>query len=269
MTVTDSPSHNAGVDEAQLLFEEAKQRRRHRWLITGIATFVFVVLLGIVVGLLALQGGGDSPRPVARPSLASPAAAVAGTAFSIRPVLCYAPPFSVASGQAPSTGPLPECSASTQLTGSNLQVTPASNNVNGYTSNNIIPDPNFTTYPSTISANNKQNQELLLPGTGAAGSGRYVLGPAGLTRSAIAHARATHYPGQWTINLTLTPKGSAQWNTLAEQTFHEITGVVINGQVVSAPIMQPTQSSFTSFNGQLQISGGFTEHQARAIASEL
>ncbi|MGA3147046.1 MAG: hypothetical protein ABSF33_06175, partial [Acidimicrobiales bacterium] len=55
-----------------------------------------------------------------------------------RAALCYAPPLTVAKGKAPSTGPLPTCTAATQLTAANLQVTPNSNNVNGYTSNTNI-----------------------------------------------------------------------------------------------------------------------------------
>ena len=162
------------------------------------------------------------------------------------------------------------CSPSTQLTASNLQVAPDSGNVNGYTSaTNISVDPQFASYPSTTSSNKKLDQDVLLPGSPGQGSDRYVLGPAGLARTAIARAEVTKFSGVWAIDLTLTPKGSAQWDKLAEQQFHAIVGFVVNGQVVSAPITQPTQSSFTSFDGQLQIGGGFTEHQARVIASEL
>jgi len=45
------PDHTAEVDELQLLFREAKQRRRRRWLISGIATLAFLVVVGMVVGL--------------------------------------------------------------------------------------------------------------------------------------------------------------------------------------------------------------------------
>ena len=270
MTVTDTPTRRFGVDEAQLLFEEARQRRRRRWLIGGIASLAFVVLFGTAIGLWAIQSGGGTPRPVSQPSPALPPAAVAGSGFSIRPVLCYAPPYSLAPGQQRSTGPLPTCSPSTQLTASSLQVAPDRNDVNGFTMNTSEnADPQFTTYPSTPASSQRPNQDVLLPGTPANGAGRFVLGPTGLTGSAIAHAWATHDNGQWTISLTLTSKGSALWDALARHTFHEITGVVINGQVVSAPIVQPAQSSFTSFNGQLQVSGGFTEHQAKSIASSL
>lgn len=272
MTVTDTPTHRAEPDDTQVLFEEARQRRKRRWLIAGITALVVVVMaLGITIGLLVSRGGG-STRPVSPAGPApSVAAASAKVSFSIRPVLCYAPTYAVPAGQAPSTGPLPACSPSTQLTASNLQVAPDSGNVNGYTSNsNVNADPQFATYPSTTSSNGEQSQEVLLPGTATSGSsGRYVLGPAGLTRTAIASARAISESGQWTVRLGLTPNGSAQWDSLAAQQFHAIVGVVINGQVVSAPITQPTQRSFASFDGQLQISGGFTEHQAKAIASGL
>jgi hypothetical protein len=270
VTVTDTPTQTSEVDEAQLLFHEARERRKRRRLISGIGAVVVVLLVGISVGLLASQGGGSSPRPLAHRSPTPSASAAASAGFSIRPVLCYAPPYAVAPGQGSSTGPLPACSPSSQLTPSNLQVVPASNVVNGYTnSNNIGPDNQFATYPSTTASNNMQNQVVLLPGAPGGGQSRYVLGPVGLNRSAIAHAHVTHPSGQWAIYLTLTPNGSAQWDRLAKQQFHATVGVVINGQVVSAPITQPTQSSFTSFDGQLQISGSFTEHQAKTIASEL
>jgi preprotein translocase subunit SecD len=56
---------------------------------------------------------------------------------------------------------------------------------------------------------------------------------------------------------------------LGRARLHAIIGIEIGGKVVSAPIMQPTQSSFSSFNGQMQISGSFNEKQAKALAAEL
>ncbi len=186
-----------------------------------------------------------------------------------RPALCYAPPFSVAKGKVPSTGPLPTCSSSTQLTAANLQVTPNSSNVNGYTSNtNIAADPAFATYKSTSPLNDNKNDSVLLPGTSAEGSGRYVLAPAQLTGTAVKSASAQLNNGQWTVNLVLTGPGSTAWDTLAKQQFHAIIAIDLDGQVISAPITQPTQSTFTPFNGQVQISGSFTEDQAKTLATE-
>jgi preprotein translocase subunit SecD len=148
-------------------------------------------------------------------------------------------------------------------------VDPNSNNVNGYTvSTNINADPQFASYPS-MSSSETRNEDVILPSSPSGGPDRYVLGPVGLDRSAIARARVTRNSGEWAIDLTLNSKGAEQWDTFAARTFHEVSGVVINGHVVSAPIMQPTQNAFTSFDGQLQISGGFTQHQVKAIAAEL
>jgi preprotein translocase subunit SecD len=187
----------------------------------------------------------------------------------LRPALCYAPPYSVSKGAKPSTGPLPSCSASTELTAANLQVTPDSSNINGYTSNsNIQDDPSFASYPSTSSVNDNKADTVLLPGTAAEGSGRYVLGPAQLTGTAVKSASAQLNNGQWSVNLVLTSAGSTEWDALSKQQFHEIIGVDLDGQVISAPITQPTQTAWSSFNGQVQISGSFTEDQAKTLATE-
>ncbi len=186
-----------------------------------------------------------------------------------RPALCYAPAFSVAKGASPSTGPLPTCSSSSALTQANLQVTPNSSNINGYTSNtNIPPDSQFTSFPSTPSTSDNKSETVLLPGTAASGGGRYVLGPAGLTGTAVHSATAQLVNGQWAVNLALTSEGSTQWDTMAQQQFHQIIGIDLDGQVISAPITQPSQASFTPFNGQVQISGNFSEDQAKTLATD-
>jgi hypothetical protein len=274
MTITGVPDHRTDIDETRLLFEEARRRRRRRRLATGIATIAIVVLLGIV-GLLVAVRGGAPTRPVSGSTL--PAAGRVGTAssaLSLRPVYCYAPAYSGPAGRTASSSPLPSCAPSSMLTPAHLEVAPRIDDVEGYTANSDIqPDPQFATIPSTTASTmalpGDRNQEVLLPGGPGEGTGRYVLGPVGLGRSAIASARATRVAGQWTIYLRLTDRGAATWDALAEKQFHAIVGVVVDGRVVSAPITEPTQSSFTSFQGVLQISGGFSRHQARAIASSL
>ena len=187
-----------------------------------------------------------------------------------RPALCYAPAFTVAKGKPPSTGPLPTCSSTTQLTATNLQVTPDSSNTNGYTSNtNIAEDPAFATFKSTSPLSDSKTDTVILPGTAQNGCfPRCVLGPAQMTGTAVKSASAQLNNGQWAVNLVLTGPGSTQWDTLAKQQFHAIIAIDLDGQVISAPITQPTQESFTPFNGQVQISGGFTEDQAKTLATE-
>jgi preprotein translocase subunit SecD len=185
-----------------------------------------------------------------------------------RPALCYAPSFSVAKGKTPSTGPLPTCAAATQLTAANLQVTP-NNSVQGYSGPANVPeDPTFASYKSTSSYTDNKNDTVLLPGTAASGAGRYVLGPAQMTGTAVKSASAQLNQGQWAVNLVLTGPGAKTWDDLAKQQFHAIIAIDLDGQVISAPITQPSQQTFTSFNGQVQISGSFTEDQAKLLATD-
>ncbi len=190
-----------------------------------------------------------------------------------RPALCYAPAYSVPKGKAPTNGPLPTCAASSQLTAANIGVKPDSSNINGYTSNlgNIAEDPQFATYRTTPSLQDNKNATVLLPPSSPAsqGTARYVLGPAGLTGTAVHSASAQLVNGQWVVNITLTSAGAKQWDQLAQQQFHAIIAMDLDGQVISAPITQPTSSSPSSFNGQVQVSGSFTEDQAKTLATDL
>jgi preprotein translocase subunit SecD len=181
-----------------------------------------------------------------------------------RPALCYAPPLTLAKGATPTTGPLPTCAAASQLTAANLAV----NTSTAQATNNPPEDTQFATYPSTPSTSDDKNATVLLPGTAAEGTGRYVLGPAGMTGSAVKSASAQLNSGVWSVNLNLTSEGAVQWDALAQQQFHAIIGIDLDGQVISAPITLPGQSSFTSFGGKVQISGSFTEDQAKTLATQ-
>ena len=186
-----------------------------------------------------------------------------------RPALCYAPGLTLSKGAKPTTGALPACSSTSELSATNLNVQPNSNTNQGYTSNTNIPaDTQFATYPSTASSSDNKNATVLLPGTAAQGSTRYVLGPAGMTGTAVKSASAQLNNGQWSVNLVLTGAGSTEWDNLAKQQFHAIIGIDLDGVVLSAPITQPTASAFTSFDGQVQISGSFTEDEAKLLATD-
>jgi len=181
-----------------------------------------------------------------------------------RPALCFAP--AATKGQATSTGPLPSCAATSQLTAANLAV----NTSTGQATQNPPADPQFAAYPSTAPLADTKSATVLLPGLPGQGTDRYVLGPAGVTGAQIKSANASlSQAGQWTVNINFTPAGATAWDTLAQQQFHAIIGIDLDGQVISAPITQPSQSSFTSFAGQVQISGSFTEDQAKTLATEL
>jgi hypothetical protein len=265
MTIVDSPTQTPEVDMAQLLFEEARQRRRRRWLISGITVLFILVALGVTLIVMAGRGGRGSVKPVAPPLSAQPVTSPNAN-FSVRPVLCYAPPFAPSSGPATSTGPLPSCTPPLALTAGNLHVTP-----NGY-AGAISPndtDPQFAPYSSTPQKHDKASDTVLLPGSSSSSQTRYVLGPAGLTGSAIRSASAQHVAGQWVVNIDLNGSGATQWDNLSRAQFHAFIGIDLDGKVISAAIIQPTQASFSSFDGQMQIAGGLNRHQAEALAARL
>jgi hypothetical protein len=76
----------------------------------------------------------------------------------------------------------------------------------------------------------------------------------------------------WSVALTLSPEGLGAFNAAARQCFQRALdcpsgqiAIVIDGAVVSAPVIQ--QPGFEA--DQFQISGDFTEAEARALAARL
>ena len=271
MSVIEAPADRGEVDAAQLLFEEARQRRRRRWLISGIVVLAGLLLVGTIVTVTSWRGDHASVAPATAPPVMNAASPSAG-AFSVRPLLCFASAATPGVGASAVSAPLPVCAAASALTVSNLEITPTPSNVVGYTSNldRVPVDPQFAAYPSTDTAHDAAGATVLLPGTtGAPGSVRYVLGPAGLTGSDVRSAKAQLVSGEWTVDLHLTGSGATRWDALAQRQFHALVGVVVDNKVISAPVTQPTQATFSTFAGQLQIAGGLTEHQARSLASSL
>ena len=269
MTLIESRTKPPEIDEAQLLFQEARQRRRRRWLVSGIVSLVVLVVLGVTLALPDGRRGGGSQPPV--PSAAVPAVAATSAAdFSVRPLLCYAPAFAPRVGLPVSAGTPPTCGPSFLLTPAHLGVNPEATSVGGFTIDHPgQPDPSLAATPSTPSQDDTNDATVLLPGTAGSGDGRFVLGPAGLTGAGIRSATAVQTAGQWFVLLRLTSAGSVKWDTLAQAQFHALVGVVVDGHVISAPITQPTQSSFTSFDGELELAGSFDQQQAKALAARL
>jgi hypothetical protein len=262
VTLLDGPKAAPELDDAQLLFQEARQRRRRRRLITGLVIGVVAVALAATFGL-ALHRSGTSTHPLTGATPVAPAITRSAMSLEFRPVLCKAPALSLTPGRSPSTGALPACSVSSALTAANLAVDTSTGQAVG----DPPADPQFSTYASTPSAGAAASDTVLLPGAAEQGSPRFVLGPAALTQTGVASAKAVDEDGRWVVDLGLTPQGSLRWDTLAQQQFHAFIGIVVNGTVISAPITQPAQSSFVSFAGQVQIAAGFTERQAKSLAA--
>jgi len=163
------------------------------------------------------------------------------------------------------TGSVPACASTYLWTESALGVTP-NNSVAGFSSNSIAVDPNYSTIQTTAPSKDNPKDNVILPVLGQAGT-RYLLGPSELTGQAIGKAVAQQSQlGAWVVNYTLTKKGSPEWDAVADRNFHQALAIELDGVIQSAPLIQPSQSSFTSFAGTGEISGSFTEQGAKNLA---
>jgi preprotein translocase subunit SecD len=188
--------------------------------------------------------------------------------LQFRPALCqstqYTPPK-----KGTKLPPLPSaCSAATY----SIQAPTLTVNTSNSQSNlgNIPPDPTLAAYQTSSPAYDDANADkpVLIPVAGGGGL-RYLLGPSELSGTAVASASAAFQSPQWVVNATLTGKGSGEWDRMSQKYFHEIIGIDLDGTVVSNPITQPGQATFTSFDGKVQISGNFTQASAQALSLDL
>jgi preprotein translocase subunit SecD len=177
-------------------------------------------------------------------------------------------PGTATSGNAP----LPTCAASTATTAANLGV--STSNPNG---NAVSPDEQFSLITNTTpEAKNYPNRTVLLPqiapnGTASTTAPRYVMGPEQMKGSAIGSAQAQQdQTGNWVVNYTLAGSAnSALWDKVAQENFHALLGIELDGNVYSAPLIQPQQAAFSSFGGQGQISGNLTQANADQLAQAM
>ncbi|MHB8329782.1 MAG: preprotein translocase subunit SecD, partial [Acidimicrobiales bacterium] len=68
------------------------------------------------------------------------------------------------------------------------------------------------------------------------------------------------------VDANLTSAGSPQWDSVSQKNFHELVGIDLDGEIQSAPLTQPSNASFQSFGGKVQISGSFTQSSAQTLA---
>ena len=120
------------------------------------------------------------------------------------------------------------------------------------------------------------NRTVLLPqiapnGTASTTAPRYVMGPEQMTGHAIGSAQAQQdQTGNWVVNYTLAGSAnSALWDKVAQENFHALLGIELDGNVYSAPLIQPGQAAFSSFDGQGQISGNLTQANADQLAQAM
>jgi preprotein translocase subunit SecD len=88
------------------------------------------------------------------------------------------------------------------------------------------------------------------------------LGPSQLTGKALASADATiDQTGQWKVEFTTTGKGSGEWDKVAQDNYQKQVAIDLDGVVQSAPQINAQQ-----FNGRGEITGNFTQRDAKDLA---
>ncbi len=85
----------------------------------------------------------------------------------------------------------------------------------------------------------------------------------------MAAATATFQRPEWVIDVTLTDAGASEWDALARKYFHEIIGINLDGALISAPLTEPSQATYTSFAGRIEISGDFSRMSAEELSADL
>ncbi len=193
-------------------------------------------------------------------------------AFFVRPVSCGAVPTRPADVIGLQSGPLPPCQAQYETTAANLGIDVQT----GRPANTIPPDPGFASYATTTPQDDNPDATVLLgadPSAAKQEYSRFVLGPAQVDGSEIATAQAQSLgssvgKGGWSVVITLTTTGAVQWNDVAQQNFHQFVGFDLDGAVLSAPLIQPTNSTFESFDGKIEF-GTFSAAEAKGLAAVL
>jgi len=114
--------------------------------------------------------------------------------------------------------------------------------------------------PTTPPENDEPSATVVLPDKNK--TVRYELGPAQLTGKALASADAViDQTGQWKVDFTTTGKGSGEWDKVAQQNYQKQVAIDLDGSVQSAPQINAQQ-----FNGRGEITGNFTQSQAKDLA---
>lgn len=246
----------------EVLIPEARDRQRRRYRRSAVLVAIVALLVGLLLAVVitATSSGSGTSRPTHKPIAML---AASGGTVVFRPVLCFAPPYD-ATASPGSGGALPTCGAPYQLKASAIDVTPTHH---GYSSNKSAPDPALAGYPSSTS--DAPNQTVLLGGQRPDSLGeREVLGPSELKLSPTdvgSVVTQKDRAGVWNVTIHLNSEGAAAWDRVAHENFHQYLAIDIGGKVLNTSLVQPYQTSFSSFDGKVVISGSL----ARSVASAL
>jgi preprotein translocase subunit SecD len=124
-------------------------------------------------------------------------------------------------------------------------------------------DPVYASYKTTPVTDDHPNTNVIL--SGPYWAPRLVLGPAAASGTIIHSAYAERVTtGQWVVVFDLTSGGSKKFNELARTYYETPVANDVDGAIFSAPLIVSR-----SYPSSGEISGAFTGHFARDLATEL
>ncbi len=131
-----------------------------------------------------------------------------------------------------------------------------------------LEDPTYSGYPTTTSAQDAlyEHDNIILDGSNGEceGASRCVLGPVQGTGVIIKSAYSENTSTGWVVVFNLTGPGGPVFNAIASKYYGTLVANDLDGQIVSAPVIQAK-----SFSGSGQISGNFDSASAGKLALEL
>ena len=145
--------------------------------------------------------------------------------------------------------------------------------------NTTVPASSDSTVPAATESNISVSEDTTDPNVNAVLLGQngegYLVGPAGATGKVFTNnAQAIINNGNWTVTVELQKgaEGEDLWNALTTQCFNRAAtcptariAIALDGTVISAPTVQ--EAVFTG--GNVQISGDFSQSEARDLAKIL
>lgn len=200
-------------------------------------------------GTLVITGG---PADLADPG----SVLTESPALLFRPLLCQSGPFD---GSAAPSQALPlSCAGTPYVIQPAIPDPPSASGVAGYSIAPVRPDPALAAFPSTTPSADGTHPlaSALLPDTRGNGN-RDLVGPTQMTLSAsVATASVAESKlGGWIVNVSLSPDEARLFDQVASDNFHLPLAVDLDGEIVSSPIIEPTQRSYRSFDGRIGLSG--------------
>lgn len=144
----------------------------------------------------------------------------------------------------------------------------------GHTTSAPAAGPALVAYPSTLTAGANAGHSTLVhslvgkPGTAT----RHLVGPHVVTMSHrdAKPANVTTKNGSSTVHIVFTQAGAERWDTVPSANFLIDVAFLLGYHVLSDPTIEPTNTSFTTLDGKVQILfGNLSAAQAHQFASSL